>query len=96
MPITIKGNPPHDLPFAESASAEAVNPKHEASVELTLNVIIEGNPRPVPVRVRMAAETARGLSDAVLRTFAAMSQKGSSALSSFGSAVTEGGGDRGA
>lgn len=61
MPITIKGNPPHDLPFAESASAEAVNPKHEASVELTLNVIIEGNPRPVPVRVRMAAETARGL-----------------------------------
>ena len=61
MPISIKGNPPHDLPFAESASAEAVNPKHEPSVELTLNVIIEGNPRPVPVRVRMAAETARGL-----------------------------------
>jgi hypothetical protein len=61
VPITVQGNPPHDLPFAESASAQAVDPKGDPSVELTLNVAFEGDHDPVPVRVRMTAETARGV-----------------------------------
>jgi len=62
LPITVQGKPPYDLPFAESASAKAIDPEHP-SIQLTLDVVFEGDPRPVPVRVRMTAETARGLAN---------------------------------
>ena len=52
------GDPPFDLPAAQSAEAPAV----DESVELTLRVIVPGKvPSPAPVRVRMTAAVARHL-----------------------------------
>ena len=58
MPIKFEGDPPYDLPLAQSAEARAEG----ITVELVLRVSIPGKqPSPAPVRVQMMPEVARTL-----------------------------------
>jgi hypothetical protein len=59
MAIIFEGDPPYDLPIAQSAEARSV----DETVELTLRVSVPGKrPSPAPIRVQMTAEVARALS----------------------------------
>ena len=55
MPIKFEGDPPYDLPIAQSAEARAEG----INVELVLYVSVPGKlPSPAPVRVQMKPEIA--------------------------------------
>jgi hypothetical protein len=58
--IQFQGDPPYDLPVAQTAEAQAVG----ETAELILRVIVPGKlPSPAPIRVQMTAAVARGLSN---------------------------------
>ena len=68
MATRFEGDPPHELPIAQGASAEVAG----ETVQLTFYVL-DGSPqRLVPVRVRLAHAAARKLgSDAIRAAIAA-------------------------
>jgi hypothetical protein len=55
MTVEFTGSPPHDLPVAQSASAEHV----DGTVQLTFRALDARTQKIVPVRIRLAAEAAR-------------------------------------
>jgi hypothetical protein len=58
MGIEFQGDPPYDLPPAQTAEAEAV----DETVELTLRVIVPGKlPSPAPIRIQMTTAVAKAL-----------------------------------
>jgi hypothetical protein len=62
--VTFEGDPPFQLPLAQSATAAAV----DDTVEVTLNGLIDGQgPHPAPMQVRMTWKVATFLSGQLAR-----------------------------
>lgn len=57
MTVELKGSSPHDLPIAQSATAEVL----DETVQVTFRVLDEETHREVSVRIRLMPEAARNL-----------------------------------